>query len=290
MSQVFKTLLNRYRDLVEQSATAGTEPQFLEDVRLFMADTRRAGESVPDPAERSQLRAFMRFLAPFLQDAGQELPPIDLLPLDRERWPTPPQSGTNAVPRWVWVLVGAAALVVIAGLVAVAVSSLGGLVASPTPLPPTPLPTSTATSIPTATPLPPTATPLPTPTATMLPQPPAVSGLTIALGMLSPDEPFLVGNEFDWNTKAVYAVFDYTGMQDGTAWTVVWSRNGSEVAREDHFWDTSRDGSNGTAWAAYFNPQGSVLRGGDYTVALYVQDELQAEAAFHIRYYVPASP
>ena len=52
----------------------------------------------------------------------------------------------------------------------------------------------------------------------------------------------LVGNEFDWNTKAVYAVFDYTGMQDGTAWTVVWSRNGSEVAREDHFWDASRDG------------------------------------------------
>ena len=108
--------------------------------------------------------------------------------------------------------------------------------------------------------------------------------------MLNPSEPFLVRNEFDWNTKAVCAVFDYTGMQDGLAWSVVWTRNEGEVAREDHLWDLERDGSQGTHWAAYFNPTGTVLRGGNYTVSLYIEDELQAEASFRIRYYVTPTP
>jgi hypothetical protein len=128
---------------------------------------------------------------------------------------------------------------------------------------------------------------MPTPTFTPRPPTPVFGELTVALGMLSPTEFFLTGNEFDWNTKAVYAVFDYADVRDGSSWSVVWTRDEEEVARENHIWDVEREGRSGTQWVVYFNPDGTVLQGGDYTVSLYVDGELEAEASFLIRYYVP---
>ena len=286
MSEVFETLQRRYRDLVARSEAGKSDEDLLESIRLFLSDARKAGAMVVDPAERGQLRAYMRFLAALLGEAGQEIPEVDLLPPDRERWPEPPPppAGTAAVPAWVWGLAGAAALVVLAGLVAVASFSAGAIAVGPTatPLPPTPTPRPSPTPSPTSSP-----TPTPTPPPTPTPVPAAFSDLTVALGVLGSGEPFLVGDTFDWNTKAVYAVFDYVGMRDGLEWSVVWTRNGEEVARESHFWDEGQDGQAGTYWVAYFNPEGTVLRGGDYTVSLYIEGELQAEAAFRIRYYVP---
>ncbi|MBC7228586.1 MAG: hypothetical protein H5T61_15365, partial [Thermoflexales bacterium] len=113
------------------------------------------------------------------------------------------------------------------------------------------------------------------------------SALTIALGVLPTGEPVLVGNEFDWNTRAVYAIFDYAGMRSGLSWSAVWTRNGREIARQTGLWD--REGA-GRAWVVYFNPDGTVLFGGDYTVSLYIEDQLQAEASFRVRYYVPRTP
>lgn len=287
MSQVFETLQDRYRDLMAEGPGGLRDEAYLERVRVLLQEMREAGAVVGDPDERSLLRAYMRFLAALLLRAGQELPEMDLMPLDRERRPVRFPADRPRVPAWVWGLVGAAAIVVVAGLIGMAGLSFGAFSPGPAPtLPPTP-----SSPPPTSTPAPtPTPTPTPSPTPTPRPSTPAFSPITIALGMLSPTEPFLVGDEFDWNTRAVYAVFDYTGMRDELAWSVVWVRNGEEIARESHFWDLERDGVSGTLWVAYFNPDGTVLRGGDYTVSLYIENRLAAEASFRIRYYVPPTP
>lgn len=294
MSQVFDVLQDRYRDLLLRSEEGAADQAFLDAVRAFLSDARQAGSVLPEPEERGQLRAYIRYLAELLYEAGHEVPAIDLLPLDRRRLParTPDLRARAALPWWVWMLVGAASLAVLAALVAVAGFSAGALPSGPTATspPPTPLP-SPLPSTPTAspTPVPPTPTSTLVPTATPLPPAPVLGDLTIALGILGSGEPFLIGNEFDWNTKAVYAVFDYSGMRDGLAWSVVWTRNGEELARENNLWDGGSDGEAGTLWVAYFEPSGVVLRGGDYAVALYLEGELQAESSFRIRYYVPAT-
>ena len=108
--------------------------------------------------------------------------------------------------------------------------------------------------------------------------------------MLSPTEPWQVGNDFQWYTRAVYAIFDYHDMQDGVAWSVVWTRDEEEVAQENHLWDTEEDGQTGTRWAVLFNPEGLMLPSGEYVVSLYIQDELQDTVAFRIRFYPTPTP
>jgi hypothetical protein len=288
MSQIFETLQDRYRDLVAQSLADATDEAFLERARVFLSDTRQAGAVVTGPEERSLLRAYMRFLATLLYRAGHDVPEVGLLPPDRERWPTrPPASQPGpAVPAWVWGLAGGAALVVLAGLVAVAGVSLGALPFHSTPTPPPP--TSTAPS-PTPTPTP-TLVPTFSPEPTAIPPPPSFNGLTTCLGVLSPTAPFRAGEDFDWHTQAVYAVFDYSGMRDGLAWSAVWIRDGEEVAREEDAWDLERGGSEGTLWVAHFNPEGTFMWAGAYTVSLYIEDALQAEASFRVRRYEPGAP
>lgn len=290
MSQVFDLLRERYRELVRRLGAPADEA-LVESLQAFLVDARQGGASVADPVERSQLRAYMRFVAAALQEMGQEAPRIDLLPLDRGRWPVQAATRREGLPPWAWMLLGAAALVVAAGLVAAAALGLGALAPraeptpqpSATPLPPTPPPTATATITPSPTP-PPTATPTPTP------MPPAVfRDPVVALGMLDPTTPFLTGDVFDWNTKSVYVVFDYEGMQEGMPWAVVWRRGGTEIARQEYRWSLA-DGVTGRRWVVYFEPDGAVLRGGDYTVSLYIEDQLQAEAAFRIRFYVTPTP
>jgi len=118
---------------------------------------------------------------------------------------------------------------------------------------------------------------------------PAFGDITIALGVQPDGTPVLTApdDRFDWNTKVVYATFDYVGMRDGLAWMVVWSRNGQEVAREEHFWDVEADGTEGTRWVTHYDEQGRVLPGGTYNVTLYIENVAQRTADFRILYYVP---
>lgn len=288
MDEVFSMLQDRYRDLIARSAS-GVDEDLLESIRLFLSDAHQAGAMIADPGQRGQLRAYMRFLATLLAEAGEPIPATDLLPLDQERWPEPERaaSARRGTPPWVWAVVGAGIVAILAGLIAVGGVSMGMFPPQPTATPSPPPPTPSPTPQPSPTPSP-TATPTPTPTP--VPPPPAFGDITVALGVLSSGEPVLVGDTFDWNTKIVYAVFDFQGMRDGLAWSAVWTRNGQEVARENHLWDEDRYGRSGTYWVALFNPEGPVLWGGDYTVSLYIEDQLQSEAAFRIRYYVPATP
>jgi hypothetical protein len=122
---------------------------------------------------------------------------------------------------------------------------------------------------------------------------PAFGDVAVALGVQSDGTPLLTApdNRFDWNTKAVYAVFDYVGMRDGLAWMAVWTRNGAEVAREERSWDVGTGGTEGTHWVTYYDTRGQVLAGGTYSVTLYLEDVAQRTADFQILYYVPrASP
>ncbi len=120
--------------------------------------------------------------------------------------------------------------------------------------------------------------------------PPAFGNVTIALGMQPDGTPILTApdNRFDWNTKIVYAAFDYAGMRDGLAWMAVWNRNGQQVAREEHFWDVETEGTEGRHWVAYYDERGRVLPGGTYSVTLCIENVAQRTAEFNILYY--ASP
>ncbi len=289
MNPVFEALHRRYQELMARSGPPSPPDEFWESVRLFLEDARQAGRALTDPGERALLRAYMRFLAVLLHEHGEAPPPVELLPPDRARWAEAPPArpAERRFPAWFWGLVGAAAMAVVAGLAAVLGASGGFFIPPPTVLP-SPLPattpviappTVTSTPTPSPTPLPP---PSPTPAA-----PPTFSALTVALGVLPTGEPVLVGNEFDWNTRAVYAIFDYVGMRPGLSWSAIWTRNGREIARQTGLWDGEEAGR---GWVVYFNPDGTVLFGGDYTVSLYIEEQLQAQASFRVRYYVPRPP
>ena len=291
MSPVFEALQRRYLDLIARSGTPSPGDEFWESIHLFLEDARQAGRVVIDPGERALLRAYMRFLAVLIHEHGEPPPPVELLPPDRGRWAetSPARRAERGFPAWFWGLVGAAAMAGIAGLAAV----LGG---SGSYFSPQPTAMSSPLSATTPIIMPPTATPTPTPSPSPTPTlpssptpspPPTFSALTVALGVLPTGEPILVGNEFDWNTRAVYAIFDYAGMRPGLPWSAVWTRNRREIARQTGLWD--REGA-GRAWVVYFNPDGTVLLGGDYTVSLHIENQLQAEASFRIRYYIPRTP
>jgi hypothetical protein len=119
--------------------------------------------------------------------------------------------------------------------------------------------------------------------------PPAFGDVTLALGVQPDGAPVLPaqGVPFGWSTRVVHAVFDYEGMSDGVRWSVVWTRDGAEVAREDYVWDAKVAGSEGTYWATLANEDGEPLGGGSYTVALYINGRQQSTADFRI-YYRPA--
>jgi len=119
--------------------------------------------------------------------------------------------------------------------------------------------------------------------------PPAFGDVTLALGVQTDGKPILTPPDigFDWNTKVIYAIFDYVEMTDGLSWAAVWNRGGREAGREEDFWDTDADGTEGTHWVTYQNERGQVLAGGNYSVTLYIENVAQRTADFNIRYYVP---
>ena len=117
--------------------------------------------------------------------------------------------------------------------------------------------------------------------------PPAFGDITVALGVQPGGVPISVhGAPFGWATRVVHAVFGYEGMSDGVRWSAVWTRNGTEVAREDYVWDAGGAGSEGTYWVTLAGQDGEPLGGGDYTVALYISGQQQSTADFRI-YYRP---
>jgi hypothetical protein len=146
MSNLFSTLQKQYQSLIARQESGETGDEFLEDVKVFVSDAKKAGATISDLNERSQLRAWMRFLSNVLYDAVGVYPDITLQPLDRP-YPTQPVQveKTPAALPLPWMLVGGAAVIVIAvGLVVIGwLSYPKDNRASPTPTPTTPVPTPT---------------------------------------------------------------------------------------------------------------------------------------------------
>ena len=167
---------------------------------------------------------------------------------------------------------------------------------SPTePLPsPTPSPSSTST----ATPIPPTATPTPTPTPlpptatptpdlatlsqipTPAPRTPAPAGARMGpiqfAAEITPDiRPVNPNNVFPQELDAIYAVYPYSGMVNGSAFTAVWYQDGVELWRDQQEW---RWGDKAQFYS-FLNPPGDGL----YKLELYVNDSVVATGLFEIR-------
>ena len=117
MSDLVNILHERYQTIVARKQGGEASDEFLEDVRIFIADVQQAGASVADLNERSQLRAWMRFLADTLYDATGTYPDVTLQPLARGEL-VRPQAEQKPKPssphRFVWALAGGAAAVIIA--------------------------------------------------------------------------------------------------------------------------------------------------------------------------------
>ncbi len=160
-----------------------------------------------------------------------------------------------------------------------------------TPVPPT------ATLLPTATAVPPTASPAETPTLipptatptsaaeaaqipTAAPRTPAPPGarmgpIQFAANITPNIEAINPGDFFPQATKAVYAVYPYSGMVDGLDFAAVWYQNGTELWRDEQKW---RWGSKAQFYS-YLNPPGTGL----YKLELYVNDSVVATGIFEIR-------
>jgi hypothetical protein len=77
------------------------------------------------------------------------------------------------------------------------------------------------------------------------------------------------GTLFPAGITQVDAQFDFSGMQDGTAWTEVWYLDEAEVLRETHQWEL---GAEGQATVSASNVEG--LPAGDYRLEVFVGEQL----------------
>jgi hypothetical protein len=143
-------------------------------------------------------------------------------------------------------------------------------IASPTPALATssPVPTETPTSIP------PTATPSPVPLGPA-PSEAQMGPIEFATEITSPPIKAVNSGEVFSPGTEIYAVYTYQGMQNGTYFTAVWYRNGSEVARDERAWEWGWQGRS----YSFLTPPGA----GEYKLELYVNDSLLASGSFEIR-------
>lgn len=147
-----------------------------------------------------------------------------------------------------------------------------------TPVPPSPTPTATPS------PIPPTATPtLPAPGAyfptsvARTPAPPEakIGPIQFAAGITRDVEAINPNRRFPATIHSIYAVYSYSGMQNGLDFTAVWYKNGVEVSRGSEEW---RWGVKASSYS-YFNPPGEGL----YKLELYINDSVLATGLFEIR-------
>ncbi|MFZ5915959.1 MAG: hypothetical protein ACOYZ7_03410, partial [Chloroflexota bacterium] len=134
--------------------------------------------------------------------------------------------------------------------------------------------TPTATATPTHTPQPTaTATPSATPTDIV----PTFTLIAFAPDVTDDDQPIDPRDTFPAGTTKVYAVFDFSGMQDGAVYDVYWYRDGEEELQKSWEWEF---GEQGTSWVNIFNDDG--LTPGDYELETYVGEHLVLYGQFVI--------
>jgi hypothetical protein len=92
------------------------------------------------------------------------------------------------------------------------------------------------------------------------------------------------GYQFAEGFYTLYATFAYRGMADGTNWAWSWQRNGSEIEGGNQVWSYGQEGPG----YIYFKPEEG-FRSGEYSLAIWVGDELQSQSGFNVASGVAAS-
>ena len=81
----------------------------------------------------------------------------------------------------------------------------------------------------------------------------SVNNVQYAEAVTRRGQPINPALEFPSGITDLYAVFDYSGFEDGRDLTYVWYTDGREIARESFAWD---GGESGTSWVNVFNDNG----------------------------------
>jgi hypothetical protein len=92
------------------------------------------------------------------------------------------------------------------------------------------------------------------------------------------------GYQFTEGFYTLYATFAYRGMSDGLNWAWSWQRNGAEIEGGNQVWSYGQEGPG----YIYFRPEEG-FRSGEYSLAIWVADELQSQSGFTVASGVAAS-
>lgn len=122
-----------------------------------------------------------------------------------------------------------------------------------------------------------TATTTSTPT-TETPAEPAIGSITFALGATDDYEPIDPGTEFEGDVTEIHAIFDYSGFSSDNTWERVWFLDDEEMLRSTEAWSGENEG----VFDYFINAGGQPLSPGEWTLELYVDDELLATDSFTI--------
>lgn len=82
----------------------------------------------------------------------------------------------------------------------------------------------------------------------------------------------------------LYATFAYEGMANGMNWSWEWQRNGAQIEGGSQEWSYGQEGPG----YIYFRPEDG-FKSGEYTLAIWVDDELQNQASFSVSEGVAAN-
>ena len=92
------------------------------------------------------------------------------------------------------------------------------------------------------------------------------------------------GNRFLEGFYTLYATFSYQGMGDGLNWSWSWLRNGAQIEGGNQVWNYGEEGPG----YIYFRPEEG-FRAGEYSLAIWVNDELQNQSGFTVAEGIAAS-
>ena len=107
---------------------------------------------------------------------------------------------------------------------------------------------------------------------------PAFELVAFALDVTDDDKPIDPGTTFPEGTTQVYAVFDFSGMEDGMTYDAYWYLDGHEDLHKSWEWSV---GEKGTSWVNIFDDDG--ITPGNYELELYVGDQLVLIGEFTIQ-------
>jgi hypothetical protein len=96
--------------------------------------------------------------------------------------------------------------------------------------------------------------------------------ITFSVGVLNDEKAVDPLDKFPDGVTLLYAVFNYSGMQDGETWRTEWKLDGevqSDLVHESQW----KGGESGSWWVSISNPQG--IRTGEWELDLYIGDTLQ---------------